>query len=455
MTTHRVVIVGGGFGGLEAARNLKDAPVQVTVIDRRNFHLFQPLLYQVATGGLSPANIASPLRALLKRQKNTSVVLGEVTGINTARREVHTPEGPLPYDSLIVATGVRHQYFGHAEWERFAPGLKTIEDATAIRRRVLMAFEAAERETDPDAVRAWLTFVVIGGGPTGVEMAGAIAEIARYTLRGNFRRIDPAQARVVLVERMDRVLPAYPPGLSRRAGRSLEKFGVELHTQRAVMDIAEDRVTLARADDESATETVPTHTVIWAAGVQGSPLGADLSEATGARLDRFGRVIVNPDLTLPGHPEIFVIGDLANFTHQTGEPLPGVAQVAIQQGRHAARLIQARLRSEANAASPQAFDYTDLGSMATIGRASAVADLRIVRLAGFLGWLAWLFVHLIRLVYFQNRILVLFQWAWNYFTRNRAARLITGYAEQPEGLEVALVAPAMEAVSEAAEPAGR
>ncbi|MCC7207740.1 MAG: NAD(P)/FAD-dependent oxidoreductase [Anaerolineae bacterium] len=444
--SHRVVIVGGGFGGLEAARTLKDAPVQVTVIDRRNFHLFQPLLYQVATGGLSPANIAAPLRAILKRQKNTGVLLGEVTGIDTARRDVHTPEGPVPYDSLIVATGVRHQYFGHPEWEQFAPGLKTIEDATAIRRRVLMAFEAAERETDPDAVRAWLTFVVIGGGPTGVEMAGAIAEIARFTLRGNFRRIDPTQARVVLVERLDRVLPSYPAGLSRSAQRSLEEFGVELHLKRSVLDIAADRVTLSHADDETATDTIPTHTVVWAAGVQGSPLGRQLAEATGAELDRFGRVIVNPDLTLPGHPEIFVIGDLANFGHQTGEPLPGVAQVAIQQGRYAARLIRGRLKGETSAAAPKPFRYTDLGSMATIGRAAAVADLRFVRLTGFLGWLSWLFVHLMRLVYFQNRILVFAQWAWSYFTRNRAARLITGYAEQPEGLEVEPAAPVTAAV---------
>lgn len=436
MTAHRVVIVGGGFGGLEAARALRNAPAQVSLIDRRNFHLFQPLLYQVATGGLSPANIAAPLRAILKRQKNTSVLLGEVTGIDTERREVHTPEGPVPYDSLIVATGVRHQYFGHAEWERFAPGLKTIEDATAIRRRALIAFEAAEREADPAAVRAWLTFVVVGGGPTGVEMAGAIAEIALYTLRGNFRRIDPAQARVALVERLDRVLPAYPPGLSCSAARSLERLGVELHTQRTVKDVTPHQVTLAHADDEALTETIPTHTVIWAAGVQGSPLGKTLADAAGAALDRFGRVKVNPDLTLPGHPEIFVIGDLAHFSHQMGQPLPGVAQVAIQQGRYAARLIRARLDGAKATGDAQPFHYTDLGSMATIGRAAAVADLRFIRLAGFAGWLAWLFVHLMRLVYFQNRMLVLFQWAWNYFTRNRAARLITGYAAQPEGLEV-------------------
>jgi NADH dehydrogenase len=425
---HRVVIVGGGFGGLQVARALKRAPVQITLIDRRNFHLFQPLLYQVATGGLSPANIAAPLRAILRRQRNVTVLLGEVTGFDVGLRRVLLADGEVPYDTLVVAAGARHHYFGNEQWERLAPGLKTIEDATAIRRRVLLAFEAAERETDPDRVREWLTFVVVGGGPTGVELAGAIGEIAHHTLRHDFRHIDPAQACVLLVEGTDRVLPAYPPPLSARAARSLEQLGVTVLTGARVTDIRPGSVALER---DTGTERVAARTVLWMAGMQGSPLGQALSDSAGAPLDRAGRVIVEPNLTIPGHPEIFVIGDMAHFAQEDGSgsgPLPGVAPVAIQQGKYVARLIQRRLHgaSGRDGGTAEAFRYRDLGSMATIGRAAAVANLRGIWLSGLLGWLAWLFVHLMSLVQFHNRVLVLFQWAWNYFTRNRSARLITG-----------------------------
>ena len=416
---HHVVILGGGFGGLYAARSLGRAPVRVTLIDRRNFHLFQPLLYQVATGQLSPANIAAPLRAVLKRQKNTSVVLGEATDLDLANRRVVLRDGAVGYDTLVVATGARHHYFGHNEWEKVAPGLKTIEDATDIRRRVLLAFEAAEREADPERQSARLTFVVVGAGPTGVEMAGALGELSRHTLRGNFRRIDPASATILLLEGADRVLPPYPPELSAKAAKSLARLGVTVRTGCVVTDVGPDAVTVRSGD---RTERVATHTVIWAAGVDASPLGRVLARASGASLDRSGRVIVGPDLTLPGRPEVFVVGDLANFSHQGGKPLPGVAPVAIQQGRYVARVIQGRLRGQAQ----PAFAYRDKGNLATIGRAAAVADLGWLKLSGFPAWLAWLFIHLLYLIEFQNRLLVLTQWAWNYFTRSRSARLITG-----------------------------
>jgi NADH dehydrogenase len=417
--SHHVVIVGGGFGGLYATRRLKRAPVRVTLLDRRNFHLFQPLLYQVATGALSPANIAAPLRAVLRRQANVVTLLAEVVDFNIAERQVILSDGQLSYDTLVVAAGGRHHYFGHDEWETLAPGLKTIEDATHIRRRVLLAFEAAERETDPERRQAWLTFVIVGGGPTGLELAGNIGELAHHTLRGNFRGMDPASARILLVEGTDRILPPYPPVLSAKAARQAERLGVTVRTGAIVTDIQPDAVTLRVG---SQSDRVPARTVLWAAGVQASPLGARLAKATGAALDRAGRVVVGPDLTLPGHPEIFVIGDLANCT-QDGKPLPGVAPVAMQQGRYVADLIVRRLRG---AAVPGPFRYRDHGSMATIGRAAAVADLGWLKLSGFPAWLAWLFIHLLYLVAFQNRFLVLSQWAWNYFTRNRAARLITG-----------------------------
>jgi NADH dehydrogenase len=416
---HGVVIVGGGFGGLYAAEALGKAEVRVTLIDRRNYHLFQPLLYQVATGGLSPANIAAPLRAVLKRQKNTRVLLGEVVGFDLERRLAILKDGTEPYDSLIVAAGARHHYFGHPEWEQFAPGLKSIEDATTIRRRILTAFEQAERCMDPEACRALLTFLVVGGGPTGVELAGAIGEVAHATLRGNFRAIDPAKAQILLLEGLDRILNTYPPKLSAKAVQALHRLGVTVRTGTVVTDVQADRVTIRTGGH---TETIRAHTVLWAAGVDASPLAKMLAQATGAELDRAGRIVVQPDLTLPGHPEVFVLGDMANYPHQGGKPLPGVAPVAMQQGIYAADVIRRRLRG----APTTPFHYRNHGSMATIGRAAAVADLGWITFSGLLAWLAWLFIHIMYLIGFQNRILILFQWAWNYFTRNRAARLITG-----------------------------
>jgi NADH dehydrogenase len=419
---HRVVIVGGGFGGLQCAMDLRKVPVAVTLLDRRNFHLFQPLLYQVATGGLSPANIAAPLRAVLRKHRNVRVLLGEVTGIDVTARRVALADGAaVEYDTLVLATGARHHYFGHPEWEQHAPGLKTIEDATAIRRRVLYAFEAAERTTDPQEQRCWLTFVVVGGGPTGVELAGTLSELARHTLRNNFRSIDPAKARVVLIEGLDRVLPTFPPDLSAKALRSLERMGVEVWLKAMITDVQARQVTVKRGE---ATETLPCGTVLWGAGVQASPLAGLIGKATGATVDRAGRVAVGPDLTVPGHPELFVIGDMAAAPGPDGKPLPGLAAVAMQQGGYVARRIARRLAGDTSP--PQPFKYRDKGTMATIGRNAAVADLHWTHLSGWFAWVAWLFIHLILLIQFQNRILVLVQWAWNYVTRNRAARLITG-----------------------------
>lgn len=416
---HRVVIVGGGFAGLSAAQKLRHAPVQVTLVDRCNYHLFQPLLYQVATGSLSPANIAAPLRNILKRQKNTEVLLAEVIGVDTVNHRVVLSDGSVDYDTLIVATGARHQYFGHDAWEKFAPGLKTVEDATAMRRRILLAFEAAEREPDPQKLRAWLTFVIVGGGPTGVELAGALGEIANDTLRKDFRRITPSEAQIILLEGADRVLPPYPPKLSQSAKKMVEHLGVTVRTGALVTDVKEGSVTI-RAGGKY--EEIPTRTVLWAAGVLASPLGRVLAEATGAKLDNAGRVIVQPDLTVSGYPEIFVLGDLANFSHQTGKPLPGVAQPAIQQGAYAADVIARRLHG----VSVKPFHYKDRGNLATIGRAAAVADLNWVHLSGLPAWLIWIFIHLANIVQFQNRLLVLLQWAWLYISYDRSARLITG-----------------------------
>jgi len=416
---HRVVIIGGGFGGLKAARQLRRAPVDVTLIDRRNYHLFQPLLYQVATGSLSPANIAAPLRNVLKNQKNTTVLLAEATHIDASHRRVILSDGSLEYDTLIVATGSSHQYFGHDEWEQFAPGLKTIEDATAMRSRILLAFEAAERETNPEKLRAWMTFVIVGAGPTGAELAGTLAEIARDTLRHDFRNIDPSKARIILVEGTDRVLPAYPASLSDSARKMLIHLGVEVRTQAMVTDISDGAVTVREGD---RPEKIAARSILWAAGVLASPLGLILAREASAKLDRVGRVIVEPDLTIAGHPEIFVIGDLANFSHQTGKPLPGVAQPAIQQGQYAAKLIERRLKNQKLGP----FHYFDKGNLATIGRGKAVADLNFMRLSGFPAWMIWLFVHLLYIVEFQNRLLILFQWAWLYITYGRSARLITG-----------------------------
>jgi len=414
-----IVIIGGGFGGLYAVRTLKGAPVQVTLIDRRNFHLFQPLLYQVATGWLSPADIASPLRAVLKRQRNVQVLLAEAIDIDGTNRRVLLKDGEVHYDTLIVATGARHHYFGHPQWETFAPSLKTIEDATEIRRRILFAFEAAEREADPERVRSWLTFVIVGGGPTGVELAGTLGELTKDTLRHDFRHINPAESHILLVEGTDRILPTYPAELSAKAAAALARLGVSVRIGATVTDIQPDSVIL-RSNEQS--EKIATRTVVWAAGVQASPLGRILATATGVELDRAGRVMVAPDLSIPGHPGIFVIGDLAHCRNQQGQPLPGIAPVAIQQGHYVAELIQQRLRGQ----TPPLFHYRDRGSMAIVGRAEAVADIGGRRFSGLLAWLAWLFIHLIHLVEFENRILVFTQWAWNYFTRNRSARLITG-----------------------------
>ena len=421
---HRVVILGGGFGGLSAALRLKHTSVQVALVDRCNYHLFQPLLYQVATGSLSPANISSPLRTILRKHRNCRVLLAEATRIDSVNKRVIFSDGSIDYDTLIIATGSTHQYFGHPEWEQHAPGLKTVADATDMRSRILLAFEAAEREADPEKLRAWLTFVIVGGGPTGAELGGALAEIAHDTLRNNFRTIDPSRARIIVVEGADRVLPTYPQKLSASARRMLERLRVTVRTGAMVTDIQGNSVTVREGD---RSETIATRTILWAAGVLSSPLGKSLASEFGAPLDKAGRVLVSADLSVPGHPEIFVIGDLANFSHQTGKPLPGVAQPAIQQGKYVAKAIGARLRGEPL----KPFHYFDKGNLATIGRGKAVADLNWIGLSGLPAWLIWIFVHLLYIVEFQNRLLVALQWAWMYVTWDRSARLITGKSPLP------------------------
>jgi len=406
----RVMIVGGGFGGLEAAKKLAGQDVRVTVIDRTNYHLFQPLLYQVATAALSPADIAAPVRAILSRWKNMEVILAEVESVDVAAKKIKTTDMEIPYDFLILATGARHSYFGHNEWEKLAPGLKSLEDAIELRRRLLMAFEYAEKIADEAARKAAMTFVIIGGGPTGVEMAGAIAEIARYTLAKDFRHIDPSQARVILIEADPRLLASFPEDLSISAMKQLVDLGVEVRTSVRATNLTETGL-------QVGDEFIPCRVKIWAAGNNASFVGKTL----GVPIDRVGRVMVNDDLTIPGHPEVQVIGDLANFSHQTGQPLPGVSPVAMQQGRHAARNILRMIKNR----EPRPFRYWDKGSMATIGRNKAVADLNFVHLSGLPAWLVWLFVHIIFLVGFRNRLAVLFQWAWAYFTFNAGARLIT------------------------------
>jgi NADH:ubiquinone reductase (H+-translocating) len=416
---HRVVIVGGGFGGLYTAKSLSNAAVDVTLIDKRNFHLFQPLLYQIATGTLSPADISSPLRSILSKSKNTKVVLGEVSNIDPEGQKVMMGEIAVPYDTLIVATGAKHSYFGKDDWEEFAPGLKTVEDAIEMRRRIFMAFEAAEKETDPEKRRAWLTFVVVGGGPTGVELAGAIAELAYHTMKEDFRNIDTKETQVLLLEGLDRILPPFAPDLSQEAAASLTKLGVSVQTKTLVTNIEGDIVTLKQGDD---VREIAAKTVLWAAGVKASPLGKAIAEATGAECDRAGRVMVEPDLSVKGYSNVFVIGDLANFSHQNGKPLPGVAPVAIQQGEYIAELIKQRIKGR----TVKTFNYVDRGSLAMIGHNYAVVDLGFIKLTGFIAWLAWLFVHIYFLIEFNNKLVVMIQWAWNYFTRNRGARLITG-----------------------------
>ena len=415
---HRVAIVGGGFGGLYAAKKLGRAPVAVTIIDRRNFHLFQPLLYQVATGALSPGEVASPIRVVLKKNQNTEVLMGEAIDIDVAGGRVILQDGEARYDDLIVATGATHHYFGNDQWADLAPGLKTIEDATAIRSRLLAAFEHAEREPDAGKRGIWLNFVIVGGGPTGVELAGALGEIANDTLRHDFRHINPSEARILLIEGEARVLPTFPPDLSDKAERQLRALGVRPLTGARVTDIDAAGVTIQVA---GRTDHIATHTVLWAAGVRASRLGQVLAERAGATLDRAGRVVVEPDLSIAGHPEIHVIGDLASFVHQTGAPLPGVAPVAMQQGRYVANLIRKKLRGETVAP----FRYFDKGNLATIGRNKAVAQFGRLHISGFLAWFTWVFVHLMYLVEFENRVLVLVEWIYNYVTRNRGARLIT------------------------------
>ncbi len=423
-TKSRVVIVGGGFGGLYTAQALRNDPLAVTLIDRRNFHLFQPLLYQVATGGVSPEDIASPLRGVLKRHKNTRVLTGRVTDLDPDRRVVMLEDGDeVAYDTLIVATGATHHYFGRDdEWQELAPGLKTIEDAVTIRRRVLLAFEAAERETDPQRRRALLTFVIVGGGPTGVELAGALAELTRHTLPGEFQSFDPTETRIILVEGLERILSAFPADLSRAAARSLAGLGVQVRTGVKVTDIAADHVIVQ--DANQAEVSIPTFTVLWGAGVRASSLGEVVAERTGAEQDRAGRLVVGPDLSLPGHDNIFVIGDLAHYK-QKGEPLPGVAQVAMQQGEFVAGVLRRRRLGQ----SALPFHYKDKGTLAVIGRNKAVADIGRLHFSGLPAWLIWVFVHINFLIEFDNKLKVMTQWGWNYVTRRQGARLITGETE--------------------------
>jgi len=406
------VIVGAGFAGIYAAKDLGKAAVNVTVVDKHNHHLFQPMLYQVATAGLSESDIASPIRSVLRRQTNTQVLLGDVTEVRPHQREIGLGDGSiLSYDYLIIAAGARHSYFGRDDWEILAPGLKSLEDADEIRRRVLLAFERAEREPDATRRHAHLTFVVVGGGATGVEVAGALAEIRSYALRRDFRRIDPREATVMLLEGGPRILPTYPPELSQRAKEQLRRLGVEVRESMLVTDVRPGFVS-------AAGWTIPTGTVVWAAGNVASPLLKSLN----VPLDRQGRVLVEPDCTAPGHPEIFVLGDAAAYVHQGEQTLPGIAPVAIQMGQYAARTIQGDL-----AGRPRVhFSYWDKGQLAVIGRGRAVADLGRFKFGGFFAWLVWIFVHIFFLIGFRNRLLVLFEWAWAYFTYERGARLITG-----------------------------
>jgi NADH:ubiquinone reductase (H+-translocating) len=425
---HRVVIVGGGFGGIQAAIHLAPYPLDITLVDRRNFHMFQPLSYQVATGALSPGEVCYPLRAIFKKRGNVRVLLAEVAGFDLDARElrlvpkVGDERDPItvPYDSLIVAGGSSYSYFGHDEWKQFAPEVKSLESALAVRTHILTAFEAAEMEPDEEKRRAWLTFAVVGAGPTGVEMAGQIAELARDTMRRDFRHIDPRGAQVLLIEALDRVLTGFPDSLSHKAERSLKNLGVTPLLQRMVVGIDDESVTVGVPD--GGTEMIPARTKIWAAGVTASSLARRLGELTGAGVDRGGRVTVEPDLTLPGHPEVFAVGDMVRVRTTGGsvETLPGVAPVAMQQGRYAAKVVWARYRNQ----STEPFHYHDKGNLATIGRARAVADLHTVRLSGFFAWVTWLVVHLFYLIGFQNRLLVLIRWGFSFITRGRGARLI-------------------------------
>ena len=419
----RVIILGGGFGGLSAARRLKRAPVDVILIDRRNFHLFQPLMYQVATGSLSPGEIAAPLRGVLSRQKNTQVLLGEVSDIDPAAKKIMLLDGgTFEYDALIVATGSQTSYYGKDAWREWAPSLKSVEEATAIRHKILYAFERAERAASQEEARAWLTFVIVGAGATGMELAGALAEIANETLKHDFRRINPQESRILLMEGGPRVLPAFPEDLSTKAEKSVTRLGVEVMKGVMVTDIDGHGVTFRRGD---VTERLAAHTVLWAGGVMTTPFGKILAERTHAETDKSGRIKVNAVLTIPNYPDIFIVGDLSHATEKDGHPLPGVAQVAIQGGAFAARTIRARIAGEKT---PAAFHYFNKGDMAVIGRASAVANIFGFHLSGVFAWFTWLFIHLIYIVQFQSRVMVFIQWGFEYLTFSRGARLITGTA---------------------------
>ena len=428
-TLPRVVIVGAGFGGLNAAMSLAKAPAHVRLIDRKNHHTFQPLLYQVATAGISPGEIAAPIRSLFKSHKNVDVFMGEVTGFDLEQRLVHTPDVAVPYDYLVVAGGASHAYFGHEDWAEFAPGLKSIEDAIEIRRRILLAFELAERQTAAGEPAPPLNFVIVGAGPTGVELAGTLAEICHQALKNEFRMIDPAQSHILLLEGGPRVLPAYPPDLSASAQEQLKRLGVDVRTSTMVTHVEAGAVQFGDTRIEASV-------ILWAAGVAASSLGKKLDTP----VDRAGRVIVQPDLSLPNHPEVFVIGDLASMKNAQGNMLPGVAAVAIQQGQFVAKLIRNKIKSvhgdwksvskDQQAARP-AFHYWDKGSIATIGRAAAVAEFGKIHVSGFIAWLSWLFVHIFFLIGFRNRILVFIQWAWSYMTYERGSRLITGSNSLP------------------------
>lgn len=416
---HHVVVLGGGFGGLYASKILSKGKVKVTVIDKRNFHLFQPLLYQVAAGWLSPGDIASPLRVVLNDYQDTYVLKAEVTNIIPKEKKVVFRDGEITYDTLIVATGSNHHYFGHDNWAQLAPGLKTVEDALEMRRKILLSFEAAERETDPGKQQEWMTFLIIGAGPTGVELAGTIGELTRTTLKDDFRNINTEDAKIILVEGLDQVLPTYPKKLSEKAEKFLKKLGVTIKTSTMVTDIKNSKAIINRNGD---SETIQSRTILWTAGVKASYLGKVLANNTGAEVDRSGRVIVNPDLSVPGHSNIFIVGDLAHLSIDGQEPLPGVAPVAMQEGKYVAKLILNRLKGKET----KPFTYVEKGNLAVIGTNSAVADLGKLKFAGFFAWLVWAFVHIRYLIEFDSKIIVLFRWSWNYFTRKRGVRLITG-----------------------------
>jgi NADH dehydrogenase len=434
---NHIVIVGGGFAGLYVAKSLRRTQIEVTLVDKRNFHLFQPLLYQVATGWLSPGDIASPLRAVFHNNKNITVLMAEVTDIIPNEHKLICSDGELSYDTLVVATGTIPSYYGNDAWIPVAPGLKTIEDAIEMRSRILLAFEMAERESDPSKRNALLTFVIVGGGATGVELAGTIAELARIALKDDFRSINPTETKIILIESTDKILPSYPPELSARAAHDLMHLGVSIQTEALVVDIQDNMIVIRQHEQ---VKEISANTVIWAGGTKGTPIGQVLASRTGATLDRAGRVIVEPDLTIPNYPDIFIVGDLAHFAHQNGKPLPGAAQVAMQQGRYVANLIKKRLKGQ----KLPAFHYKDKGSLAIIGRNEAVANMGWLKLHGFPAWLLWIFVHITYLIEFDNKLLVLIQWTWNYITHKRGSRLITGndpfsivktYNKPPEELD--------------------